>query len=93
MLACIGAAVGLGNLWRFPFEAGENGGSAFVLIYLLFIILICIPIIMAELAIGRRGHGSPVKTLSNLIRTGKLPRSWQLIGWLSIITPLIAVRF
>lgn len=93
ILACIGAAVGLGNLWRFPFEAGKNGGSAFVLIYLFFIIVICIPIIMAELAIGRRGHGSPVKTISNLIKAEQLNPAWRVMGWLSITTPFIAISF
>lgn len=93
LLACIGAAVGLGNLWRFPFETGENGGSAFVLIYLLFIILICVPIIMAELAIGRRGQGSPVSTILNLVRAERLGRGWRVIGWLSILTPFIAISF
>lgn len=93
LLACIGAAVGLGNLWRFPFEAGKNGGSAFVLIYLLFIFLICIPIIMAELALGRRGRGNPVQSIRHLIAEEKLGRGWQLIGWLSIITPFIAISF
>jgi NSS family neurotransmitter:Na+ symporter len=93
ILACIGAAVGLGNLWRFPFEAGKNGGSAFVLIYLLFIFFLCIPIIMAELAIGRRGHSNPVKAMHNLTRSEKLNRGWHIIGWFSIVTPFIAISF
>jgi len=93
LLACIGAAVGLGNLWRFPFEAGKNGGSAFVLVYLLFIFLICIPIIMAELALGRRGRASPVKAIRQLIQAENLGQGWQVVGWLSIITPFIAISF
>ncbi len=93
LLACIGAAVGLGNLWRFPFEAGENGGSAFVLIYLLFILLLCVPIIMAELALGRRGKSSPVNAMRNLIAAERASGAWVIIGWFSILTPFIAISF
>ncbi len=93
LLACIGAAVGLGNLWRFPYEAGVNGGSAFVLIYLLFILLLCVPIMMAELALGRRGKASPVKAIARLVEAEGLSRFWHLIGWLSIVTPFIAISF
>ena len=55
LMASIGFAVGLGNIWRFPYVTGENGGGAFILIYLLCVVLIGIPILMAELTIGRRG--------------------------------------
>ena len=58
LLAAIGGAVGLGNLWRFPFIAGQNGGGAFVLIYIGFVFLLCLPLVIAELAMGRRGRGS-----------------------------------
>ena len=57
VLAAVGAAVGLGNIWRFPFIAGQNGGGAFVLVYIAFVLLLGIPIITAELAMGRRGKG------------------------------------
>ena len=53
LMVGIGAAVGLGNLWRFPFQAGENGGSAFVLVYLLCIVGIVYPVLIGELAVGR----------------------------------------
>jgi NSS family neurotransmitter:Na+ symporter len=66
MLATIGAAVGLGNLWRFPFIAGQSGGAAFVLIYIGFVLLLGVPVMMAELAMGRRGGGSPVGTMRKL---------------------------
>ena len=55
LLAAIGAAVGLGNFWRFPYMAGANGGGAFVLIYVMCVLAIALPILMAELVIGRRG--------------------------------------
>nr|MBP6700372.1 sodium-dependent transporter [Halioglobus sp.] len=62
LFATIGCAVGLGNLWRFPYIAGENGGGAFVLVYLGFVLMAGIPLIMAELAIARRGRSNPVAT-------------------------------
>ncbi|MBV55172.1 MAG: hypothetical protein CMQ12_01210 [Gammaproteobacteria bacterium] len=66
-MATIGAAVGLGNLWRFPYIAGENGGGAFVLVYLACLVLVAIPIVVAEMTIGRMGQRSPVNTISRLI--------------------------
>ncbi len=59
ILASSAAAVGLGNIWKFPYVMGENGGGAFVLVYLLCILAIGIPIMMAEVIIGRRGRHSP----------------------------------
>jgi NSS family neurotransmitter:Na+ symporter len=59
LMASVGFAVGLGNIWRFPYVAGENGGAAFVLIYLICAFLIGVPILMAELMIGRRGNAAP----------------------------------
>jgi len=93
LLATVGAAVGLGNLWRFPFVAGENGGGAFVLVYLSFVLLLGVPIMMAELAIGRRGGHSPVATLRKLSRDEGANRHWQVIGWLSIIIPLVGLSY
>ncbi|MGI9228940.1 MAG: sodium-dependent transporter, partial [Gammaproteobacteria bacterium] len=91
--AIVSASIGLGNLWRFPYVAGENGGGAFILVYLGIILIVCIPLIMAELAMGRRGGGSPVTSLANLIREGRQHRFWVAIGWLSILTPLGALTF
>ncbi|MFY9975725.1 MAG: sodium-dependent transporter, partial [Chromatiaceae bacterium] len=66
ILAAAGSAVGLGNIWRFPYTAGEYGGGAFVLVYLLCVAAIGIPIMMAEILIGRRGRQSPINTMSSL---------------------------
>ncbi|UCG74218.1 MAG: sodium-dependent transporter [Chromatiales bacterium] len=93
LLATIGAAVGLGNIWRFSFVAGENGGGAFVLIYLGFVIVIGIPIAMAELLLGRRGHASPVNTLRIVTREEQRSRGWVVIGWMSVVMPLLALSF
>ena len=63
IFAATGSAVGLGNIWKFPYITGENGGGAFVLIYLMCIAVVGIPIMMAEVMIGRRGGRSPVNSL------------------------------
>ena len=68
ILAATGSAVGLGNIWKFPYIAGENGGGTFVLIYLLCIALIGIPIMMAEIMLGRRGKQSPINTMLALAK-------------------------
>jgi NSS family neurotransmitter:Na+ symporter len=93
LLATIGAAVGLGNIWRFPFVAGQNGGGAFVLIYLGFVIAVGIPIAMAELLLGRRGHASPVNTLRSVAKAENRSRAWVVIGWMSVLMPMFALSF
>jgi NSS family neurotransmitter:Na+ symporter len=93
LFATIGCSVGLGNLWRFPYIAGENGGGAFVLIYIGFVLLIGIPVIMAELAIARRGRSNPVATTAGISLAEAGHSRWQIIGWLSIIAPLIGLSF
>ena len=93
ILATVGAAVGLGNIWRFPFTAGENGGGAFVIIYLGFVLVIGLPIAMAELLLGRRGQASPVTTLRKVAREEGLSQGWSIIGWLSILMPLAVLAF
>ncbi len=93
ILATAGAAVGLGNLWRFPFLAGENGGGAFVLIYIACVFLIGMPIMLAELALGRTGGGSAMHSVRTLITQSGANRGWQFIGVLSIFIPFIGVAY
>ena len=93
LCATVGASIGLGNLWRFPYIAGENGGGAFIIVYLAIILLLCVPLIMAELAIGRRGGKSPVMTMISLCKEGGYSGFWKIIGWLSVISPVFALCF
>ena len=93
LCATVGASIGLGNLWRFPYVAGENGGGAFIIVYLVIILLLCVPLIMVELAMGRRGGKSPVMTMISLCREGKHSGFWTAIGWLSVISPVCALCF
>ncbi|MFT5133479.1 MAG: NSS family neurotransmitter:Na+ symporter, partial [Gammaproteobacteria bacterium] len=84
VLSAVGSAVGLGNIWRFPYLAGENGGGAFVIIYLLCITFVALPILIGEIMLGRMGKQSPINTMRNLaIKYGKSPL-WGLTGWLAI---------
>ena len=91
--AAVGASIGLGNLWRFPYIAGENGGGAFIIVYLAIILLLCVPLIMAELAMGRRGGKSPVVSMGVLCSEGGHAGFWKLIGWLSILAPVLGLGF
>jgi len=68
ILAASGSAVGLGNIWKFPYITGENGGAAFVLVYLLCIALVGLPIMVAEVTLGRAGRSSPINTMKMLTR-------------------------
>jgi len=83
-LAAIGAAVGLGNIWKFPYIAGVSGGGAFVLVYVLCVVCIAIPILIAELLIGRRGHKSPPVAARKVAEAAGLSRRWSLLGWLGL---------
>ncbi len=93
LLATVGGAVGLGNLWRFPYVAGENGGGGFVLIYLAFVFLLGLPLIAGEMLIGRRGRGSAVHSVANLMRSENAGPFWRVIGWLSLLIPFVALSY
>ncbi|HAQ86903.1 MAG TPA: sodium-dependent transporter, partial [Pseudomonas sp.] len=81
-LAATGSAVGLGNIWKFPYITGENGGGAFVLVYLGCILLIGIPLLMAEVMIGRRGRQNPDDAVARLAREAGASTRWRIAGWL-----------
>jgi len=87
--AAAGSAIGLGNIWRFPYVAGQNGGGAFLLIYLLFIAAIGIPVMMSEFVIGRSAQLNPVGAFKK-IAPGK---KWHLIGLLGVVSAFIILAF
>ena len=93
LLATIGAAVGLGNLWRFPFIAGQNGGAGFVLLYLGFVFFLGLPVMIGEMILGRRGQQSAVGTMNTLVRRDKHSPFWKSIGWLSILLPFLGLTY
>jgi len=86
ILASIGFAVGLGNIWRFPYVTGENGGSAFVVIYLLCAFGIGVPILMSEFLVGRRGAKSPPFAIGGVSAEAGLKPGWSWVGTLTIVT-------
>lgn len=89
IFAASGSAIGLGNIWRFPYVAGENGGAAFILIYLLCVVLICLPYMFAELALGRSTERNPVGAIQAIT-----PRSlWVVVGILGVLTGLFILSF
>lgn len=93
MLAAIGSAVGLGNIWKFPYEAGQGGGAAFVLIYILFVFMIGVPVMIGELALGRRGQSSPPLAVANIAFEEGRSSAWSSIGWLGVIGAFLVGSF
>jgi NSS family neurotransmitter:Na+ symporter len=93
ILAATGSAVGLGNIWRFPYTTGEYGGGAFVLVYLLCVAGIGIPIMMAEVMLGRRGRQSPINTMRTLAEEEGRHPAWQLLGWMGIVAGFVILSF
>ena len=93
LLAAIGVAVGLGNIWRFPYITGVNGGGAFVLVYCLCVAVLGVPLAMAEIAIGRRGGGSAVGTMNKLTTDEGSSSFWKSVGWQAILAPIVGLMY
>ncbi|MFK8047659.1 MAG: sodium-dependent transporter [Halioglobus sp.] len=85
LMASVGFAVGLGNIWRFPYVTGENGGAAFVIVYLVCVFGIGVPILMSELLIGRRGQGSPTSAMSNVAQQSGRSGLWSWVGGMGLL--------
>ncbi|HEB98120.1 MAG TPA: sodium-dependent transporter, partial [Thiotrichales bacterium] len=93
ILAATGSAVGLGNIWRFPYVTGESGGGAFVLVYLVCVAAIGVPVMMAEILLGRRGRQSPLNTMRTLaLEEGHSP-AWQYVGVLGMTAGFMILSF
>lgn len=93
ILAATGSAVGLGNIWRFPYMTGTNGGGAFVIVYILCVLLVAIPIMMAEIMIGRRGRQSPINTMETLAEEEGLNPCWKYLGWMGVVAGFLILSF
>lgn len=93
LLSAIGFAVGLGNIWRFPYIAGENGGGAFVIIYLCVVFAIGAPLVAAELMIGRRGRMSPIVSMQNVSRESGASEAWGLVGLIALVATFAILTF
>ena len=93
LMAAVGAAVGLGNLWKFPYTAGVSGGAAFVIVYLGAVALVAAPIMIAELIIGRRGRRSPPGSFSALAAEAKASPLWRWVGIINVVAVFIILSF
>jgi NSS family neurotransmitter:Na+ symporter len=93
LLAAIGFSVGLGNIWRFPYVVGENGGSAFVIIYLLCAFAIGLPLLVTELAIGRLGKSDPAGSYRAVAKKGGQSTAWGAVGTLAIACVFVVLSF
>ncbi|MFC6733218.1 sodium-dependent transporter [Haladaptatus sp. DYSN1] len=89
ILAAVGSAVGLGNIWRFPWMTAENGGSAFLIVYLGIVLLVGVPGLLGEFVIGRRAKRNPAGALKKLSGS----RAWELVGGFSVVTAVILLSF
>ena len=93
ILAVSGSAVGLGNIWKFPYMAGENGGGAFVLFYILCVFLVGLPVMVSEVMIGRRGRRNPVATMRIVGEEEGSHPQWGLVGVMGIIAGFLILSF
>src|SRR5258708_1350893 len=90
IMAAAGSAIGLGSLWRFPYITGQNGGGAFVLLYLFFTFVIALPVFIGELVVGRNTQRSAVSAFSELSNHSQ---NWKLLGWLNVATTFLILSY
>jgi NSS family neurotransmitter:Na+ symporter len=93
LLASVGASVGLGNFWRFPYLTGEHGGSAFIFIYLGCVIFCCLPLLMAEYAMGRKSGMSAVEGIQSLARAEGKSKYWGIVAWVGTLAAFLILTF
>src|SRR3990167_6864895 len=93
ILAATGSAVGLCNIWKFPYITGEYGGGAFVLMYLACILAIGIPVMMTEIAIGRRGRGSPIDAIGRVVKENGRNPLWKAVGGMAMLAGFMILCF
>jgi len=93
IMAAIGSSVGLGNFWRFPYTAGEEGGGAFIMIYLFCVLLIGLPLLMAEYAMGRKSGMSAIEGFQSLARAESKSQNWGIATWIGTLTAFFISTF
>ena len=93
LMAAIGAAVGLGNIWKFPYLAGQNGGGAFVLVYLAAVAFVALPILIAEIMLGRWGRQSPPHAMGIVAAGQGRSKGWSLVGWMGQLAAYLIATY
>jgi len=93
VLAVTGSAVGLGNIWKFPYVAGQNGGGAFVIVYLACVVAIGMPVMMSEILIGRRGRRNPIATMELLGNEEGSSGHWRWVGVMGVIAGILILSY
>jgi neurotransmitter:Na+ symporter, NSS family len=93
ILATTGSAVGIGSIWKFPYEVGSNGGSGFVLFYLLGLAIIVVPLMLAEFAIGRHGRADALRSIAAVAIASKASANWAAVGLLGAVTGFLILSF
>lgn len=93
MLAAIGSSIGLGNIWKFPYEMGRHGGGTFLLVYIPCVLLVAFPLMMAEFLIGRRGRSNPVHSIGKIAIEEKISGLWKIIGLLGILISFMVFSY
>ncbi|RBO85872.1 sodium-dependent transporter [Marinomonas aquiplantarum] len=93
IFAASGSAVGLGNIWKFPYVLGQNGGGAFLLVYCLCLLLVGLPVLVAEVALGRTVRSNPVDTVNDLSERRIVHKAWVIVPWLAGITGFLILTF
>lgn len=93
ILATVGSAVGIGSIWKFPYEVGANGGSAFILFYVLGLALIVVPLMFAEFAMGRRGRADAPASMAAIAARHGASRRWAIVGTFGVLTGFLILSF
>ena len=93
LLAAIGSAVGLGNIWKFPYMVGDNGGAAFVLIYLIAVVVIATPVLISEILVGRHAQLSTVNAVSFIARKSGASQYWRYFGYWGFLAMFLIMSF
>ncbi|MEW4448119.1 sodium-dependent transporter [Qipengyuania sp. JC766] len=93
ILAAVGSAVGLGNMWRFPAEAGENGGGAFVLFYILCVVLIGLPVLLSEVLIGRHGQSNAPESVRRMAAESNKSKGWAILADFGVLGAFMVLSF
>jgi NSS family neurotransmitter:Na+ symporter len=91
--AASGAAIGLGNVWKFSYLAGENGGAAFVMAYLICVLLVALPVMIAEVVLGARGRSNPVSAMQVVALEAGASPWWQCIGWMGCVAGMLVLSY